>query len=342
MTDKLNLRLLEVFRAVMDANSVTDAAEMLNISQPAVSKALGLLEGNLNLRLFGRTHGRLHPTGDAHRLYAESERLFIQVNTFRDRVSRLSSGREGKLIVTAIPTLATSLVTHAAAKFGKERPNVKIHVVTANAADVAESVGRHRCDIGLLHSPVTDKTVIGNIIGESEIVAVMPENSPLSKLKRVTPADLDGVPLILNDSGSPPIHLLYEAFAAARLYPRRSSNRFWDGLSLEQGSAGIDGVGSAAELAYAQLAALWSEHGGDGREAEYMPILLRRNAGSPGAGIDRILSREHEVVSRCDQHGGFASGSAGAADRMPGLFETLYPVVDVPDVGQVGIVERIG
>lgn len=217
MADKLNLRLLEVFRAVMDANSVTDAAEMLNISQPAVSKALGQLEGSLNLRLFGRTHGRLHPTGDAHRLYAESERLFIQVNTFRDRVSRLSSGRDGKLIVTAIPTLATSLVTHAAAKFGKERPNVKIHVVTANAADVAESVGRHRCDIGLLHSPVTDKTVTGNVIGESEIVAVMPENSPLSKLKRVTPADLDGVPLILNDSGSPPIHLLYEAFAAARV-----------------------------------------------------------------------------------------------------------------------------
>jgi DNA-binding transcriptional LysR family regulator len=217
MPNKLNMRLLEVFRAVMDANSVTDAAEMLNISQPAVSKALGQLEGNLNLQLFGRTHGRLHPTGDAHRLYAESERLFIQVNTFRDRVSRLSSGRDGKLIVTAIPTLATSLVTHAAAKFGKERPNVKIHVVTANAADVAESVGRHRCDIGLLHSPVTDKTVTGNIIGESEIVAVMPENSPLSKLKRVTPADLDGVPLILNDSGSPPIHLLYEAFAAARV-----------------------------------------------------------------------------------------------------------------------------
>lgn len=217
MVDKLNLRLLEVFRSVMETNSVTDAAEMLNVSQPAVSKALGQLERNLGMRLFGRTRGRLHPTGDAHRLYAESERLFIQVNTFRDRVNRLSSGRDGQLIITAIPTLATSFIAHAAAQFGRERSNVKIHVVTANAADVAESVGRHRCDIGLLHSPVTNKTVTGSIIGESEIVAVMPDNHPLSKMKRVTAADLVGEPLILNDTSSPPTHLIYETFAAARV-----------------------------------------------------------------------------------------------------------------------------
>jgi len=52
-----------------------------------------------------------------------------------------------------------------------------------------------------------------------------------------------------------------DAYAKSRLHPRQSSNRYWDSLTLEQGSAGIDGVGAAAELAYAQLKTLWTEFG---------------------------------------------------------------------------------
>ena len=48
------------------------------------------------------------------------------------------------------------------------------------------------------------------------------------------------------------------AYSQARLKPRQVSNRFWTDLSMEPGSAGIDGAGSAAELAFAQLKALWS------------------------------------------------------------------------------------
>jgi DNA-binding transcriptional LysR family regulator len=214
--DRFNLRLLKVFRSVIDTKSVTEAAAQLNVSQPAVSKAISQLEHSLGMRLFGRSRGRLRPTSDAHRLYAETERLFVQVETFQNRVNSLADGREGRLVVTAIPTLATSLVAHAAARFGMARPHVKVQIITANAADVAEAVGHHRCDIGLVHSPVTDKTVTGSVIGESEIVAVMPASHPMSKHQTVTPAELSVEPLILNDTGSPPTHLVYETFAAAR------------------------------------------------------------------------------------------------------------------------------
>ena len=216
MAKRINLRLLEVFRTVVDANGVTEAASKLNITQPAVSKAIAQLERDLGLRLFGRSHGRLYPTGDAERLYAETERLFVQVATFHDRLTRISTAREGRLVLAAIPTLATSIVADAAARFGMLRPEVKIEIIVANAASVAESVGQHRCDLGLVHSPVTEKTVIGQIIGESEIVAVMREDHPLTRQKIISPADLSLEPLILNDAGSPPTHLVYETFAKAR------------------------------------------------------------------------------------------------------------------------------
>lgn len=215
--DRLPLRVLEVFRAVMEANGVTEAAAKLNISQPAVSKAIAQLEASLDLRLFGRSHGRLHPSGDAHRLYAETQRLFAQVATFRDRLTSLSRAREGQLIIAAIPTLATSLVAYAAARFGAARPDVKIQIMTAGAAAVADAVGQHRCDIGLVHSPVTDRTVTGEVIGESEIVAVMASDHKLARQKTLTPAILSREHLILNDTGSPSTHLVYETFSAARM-----------------------------------------------------------------------------------------------------------------------------
>jgi DNA-binding transcriptional LysR family regulator len=217
MGERLNLRLLEVFRAVMTTNGVTEAAAALNVSQPAVSKAIAQLESELDMPLFGRSRGRLYPTSDAHRLYTESERLFVQVATFRDRLNRIVNANAGQLIITAIPTLAASIVAQAAARFGLARPAVKINVLVASAASVAEAVGHHRSDLGFVHSPITDKTVTGEIIGESEIVAVMADSHRLASRKLLSPADLSNEPLILNDVSSPSTHHIYETFAAARV-----------------------------------------------------------------------------------------------------------------------------
>jgi DNA-binding transcriptional LysR family regulator len=212
---RLNLRLLEVFRAVVEENGVTEAAARLNVTQPAVSKAIAQLERDVGLRLFGRRHGRLHPSSDAQKLYLETERLFVQVATFHDRLSGLSGAREGRLIIAAIPTLATSVVASAAAGFGRARPDAKIEIVAAGAATVAEAIGRSRCDVGFVHSPVTDRSVTGTVVGESEIVAVMSAQHALAGNATITPHDLRREPLILTDAGSPPTHLVYEVLAAA-------------------------------------------------------------------------------------------------------------------------------
>ncbi len=58
-----------------------------------------------------------------------------------------------------------------------------------------------------------------------------------------------------------------EAYAQARIRPRESSNRYWDNLSLAEGSAGLDGVANSAQLAYAQLEDLWKRYGGPEQDA---------------------------------------------------------------------------
>jgi DNA-binding transcriptional LysR family regulator len=69
---QLNLRQVEAFKAVIEYGTVSRAAEMMNVSQPAMSKLIAHLEEDTGLRLFDRVKGRLVPTRRGMRLYEES------------------------------------------------------------------------------------------------------------------------------------------------------------------------------------------------------------------------------------------------------------------------------
>lgn len=216
---RLNLRQLEVFRVVMEQGSVTDAAQVLNITQPAVSKTLAKLEETIGFSLFGRLHGRLHPTGDAHRLNAEIGGLFDQVTLFQERVSGMREGREGKLAISAIPSLAISLISFVIARFVRERPNVRIELFSEIAGRVVDDVVHHRSDIGFAHHPLFAEAVKEQLIGESEMLCMMRRDHTLASHDLLTPLLLKDHQLILLDRWAPPSHLVRECFAQARVSP---------------------------------------------------------------------------------------------------------------------------
>ncbi|TWS95691.1 LysR substrate-binding domain-containing protein [Reyranella sp. CPCC 100927] len=212
---RLNLRLLEVFRTVVETRSVTVAADRLGVTQPAVSKALAEFEQDAGLSLFGRQGRRLIPTADAARLYDETSRLFAHVSVFRDRVDDLRSGKAGQLSIAAIPTLAASLVVQTAMGLMEKVPGLNVKVVASARAEVIDATIHHRIDLGLVHAPVTDRDLHIETIGESEIVAVVPRGHPLAGYEFVTPRDLDDQPLISLDPATPASHLVRECFEAA-------------------------------------------------------------------------------------------------------------------------------
>jgi DNA-binding transcriptional LysR family regulator len=93
----MNLRQMEVFRAVMLTGSVSAAAELLHVSQPAVSKVLAHAQRQSGLLLFERIKGRLAATPEAQALYAEVETLWRGVEKVRDVSRELASPRAGTL-----------------------------------------------------------------------------------------------------------------------------------------------------------------------------------------------------------------------------------------------------
>ena len=71
-----NLRQIEVFRAVMITGSIRGAAQLLFVSQPAVSRLLSHTESRVGFPLFQRIRGRLHATPEAKKLFHEVEEVY--------------------------------------------------------------------------------------------------------------------------------------------------------------------------------------------------------------------------------------------------------------------------
>lgn len=196
MTSLINTRQLEIIRTVIRSGSVTDAANVLGISQPAVSMVIKTCEKNAGFLLFVRKQGRLQPTPEAKTLFPELERIFDGVERVQRLVEELKDSKVGLIRVAATPILADNLLSFASRQFLDERPQVQLSIHTMPNYEVVDLVMTDRVDLGFVLSPekYLDTRVID--LCASELVCVAPASHPLARLDRVTPHDLSQFPLI--------------------------------------------------------------------------------------------------------------------------------------------------
>ena len=192
------LRQLEAFRAVMIAGGVTSAAKILNISQPAVSRLIASLEKALNIPLFDRRQGRLHPTSEAEFLYSEVDRAITNLDHVAQLAADIRNQKAGHLRIACLPGFATSLLPKVVAEFLAERPDVTMSIQTRSSARVREWIAAQQYDIGIAdefegHSAVNHESV--NI----RTVCALSSRHPLASKQVITARDLDGIPMIVQE-----------------------------------------------------------------------------------------------------------------------------------------------
>ena len=215
-----NLRHLEIFRTLIQTLSVTETASLLNVSQPAVSKAMAQLQATVGLKLFNRIHGRLQPSGDGLRLLAETERLLNQVSLFDDEVLALRGAHHGRLAVAAIPALAIGAIAGSVGAFRVHHPKVQIEFHMEMSARIVDLVSQHRIELAFIHGAPQNANIRTELLGESEIACQFRADHPLASKQIITAPDIKDEDLVFLDPGSPPNHLIRENFARAGIHPQ--------------------------------------------------------------------------------------------------------------------------
>ncbi len=208
----LNVRHLEVFRAVVRTGSVSAAARALHVSQPAVTKTLHLLQDELKLTLFQRVKGRLICTPEADALMPEIERMFGSIESVSQTAAEIRKGARGKLTIATVSTIGTSVVARAVGAFHKHYPDVSFVVHALPTRHVVEYVNTSQVDIGIIDVSAPTGTLEVEEFCSSEICCVMHRDHPLAAHDALTPPLLDGHKLISFGEDTVTSWRLHEAF----------------------------------------------------------------------------------------------------------------------------------
>jgi len=171
----MRLRDLEIFHAVLQAGSVTGAARLLHISQPAASKALQQVERQWGITLFTRSVGQLHPTEEARKLEAASQGMLGQLDDVRRLVDGLREGEARTLKVVATPAIAQQLLPQALGQWRRRQPRVSCELATQHTREIVDALLLHEVDIAFTLSAPTHPALMTRPLVRMPLLVLAPE-----------------------------------------------------------------------------------------------------------------------------------------------------------------------
>ena len=220
MLHRLTHRQLEAFRAVIETGKVTAAADVLNTTQPSVSRMLSDLEDVAGFALFERRGRQLIPTAEALALHEEVERSFVGLSEISRVIEDIRQFRRGSLLIAGMPALALRFLPGVIAAFIKEEPGITVSLRTRSSQAVLRHLSSQQFDLGFASLETDHPAVIRRPIYTAPMLAVLPIGHPLSNKERLEPADFHDQPFVALGSEITTRSETDEFFSSAKARPR--------------------------------------------------------------------------------------------------------------------------
>ena len=198
----MRLRHIEVFHAIMQVGTISGAAQVLHISQPAVTKVLQHAELQLGMPLFERVRGKLYPKPEAHRLFVETEKL----NRDLQGIRRLAASLKGRAVETvrlvSTPTIAISVLPQAMTAWRRDFPETRCELATHHTSEIVNALRLGEADMALSLQDPRHPGIVAEPIAEGVLTAMAPAGTWSAEecTRPLGPSDLSGELIGLADS----------------------------------------------------------------------------------------------------------------------------------------------
>jgi LysR family transcriptional regulator, transcriptional activator of the cysJI operon len=200
---------LRVFRAVAEELSFRKAAEVLHLSQPAVSQHVHALEEEAGVQLFDRARGGGHGsqislTEAGRVLLGYADRAAETMVEARRALAALNDETVGPLRLGASTTVAQYLLPRILGAFLKQYPQVKLSLVSGNTEHIVEAVTEKKVALGIIEGPAMRREVKTEPMVQDEMVLIVSPNHAWAARKggEIEQKELVTVPLLLRERGS--------------------------------------------------------------------------------------------------------------------------------------------
>ena len=213
----MDLRQLEIIRAIADSGSFTAAGEKLHVSQSAISRQILLLEDELGEAVFHRIGRRIRITPAGESLLQLSHRVFKDLQDTVTAISDKQESLRGTMRLVGGMTVCLYVFPALLAEVRRIHPNLDLKITVGSAERSIAMLRSGGGDLGLLTLPVEASDLVSVPVLQEELLLVTYPTHPLAKKRLVQSADLNKQPFILFETGSITRRLVEEFFTRERI-----------------------------------------------------------------------------------------------------------------------------
>lgn len=196
----MNIRLLRIFQVVAEEESITQAAEKLYISQPAVSNAIKQLEDHLGVTLFDRLSRRLY-LNETGRLFLNKVRQLLEIyHELETEAAQLED--KAPIKIGSSITIANFILPRAIRLFQADQPDIDVFVQVENARQIESQLLQHQIDLGLIEGVIQHDELITRTLSSYDLSIVCSPEHPMGERDKIELDELIKQPFLLREKGS--------------------------------------------------------------------------------------------------------------------------------------------
>ena len=216
----MELRDLEYFVVVAEQGNLGRAADILGLSQPALSKCLGRLESTLAVKLFNRTPKGMELTAEGSLLLSRARDLRQSLRNVAQEVADLSRGRAGHIRIGVGPVVHEQLVVDSVCELMREAPRVATKLMISDADEILPALRKGELDlvVNILY-PTEPVGLACTPLYEDEFVVCCSSGHRLAARDQVTVSELSAERWALSESSLPTQQRLGDVFREHGLAP---------------------------------------------------------------------------------------------------------------------------
>ncbi|WJV61888.1 LysR family transcriptional regulator [Pectobacteriaceae bacterium C52] len=293
----ISLRHIEIFHAVMTTGNLTEAATLLNTSQPTVSRELARFERLIQMQLFERVRGRLHPTAQGLQLFEEVQRSYYGLERIVSAAQDIRRFQQAHLSVACLPVFSQSLLPDVCQPLLTCYPMLNLHIIPQESPLLEEWLSAQRHDLGLTENTVTPAGTERQTLMQLNEVCVLPARHPLAGKTVLTPDDFNNQPFISLSSTDSYRQLLDKLFQEAGIARRLvlethsaasvcSMVRAGIGVSIVNPLTAVDYATASADVVVRPFSI----------DVPFTVSLIRPNHRPASALVDRFITQLHDVA----------------------------------------------
>ena len=209
----MDLRQLEIIRAIVETGSFTGAGERLHVSQSAISRQMLLLEDELGEAIFLRVGRRVRITPAGESLLHLSHRVIQDVQGTVAAITDTQESLRGTMRLVGGMTVCLYVFPSLLAEVRRTHPSLDLKVTVGGAERSIAILRSGAADLGLVTLPVEAADLVTIPVRREELLLVMYPAHPLARKRQILPSDLNGQTFVLFETGSVTRRLVDDFFA---------------------------------------------------------------------------------------------------------------------------------